>query len=67
VNESAIDETVHLAQPMLLSLPSAQMLLAVVDEMAALAERLEIAGVIVRGVVVEMGCGQQHPRGWQLP
>jgi hypothetical protein len=42
--------------------PPPQMLLAVVEHVAALAECLEIAGTIVGRVVVEVGRGQQHSR-----
>src|SRR5690242_1339625 len=37
------------------------MLVAVVDQMAALAERPQIAGAAIAWIVVEMGGGQDHP------
>ena len=56
--------------------PPAAVLVAVMDHMTSLAERREIARMIVGGVVVEMGAGQHHAgaeqpvvptlRRWQL-
>jgi hypothetical protein len=42
------------------------MLLAIMEHMAALAERFQIERVIVRRVVIEMGRGQRHSRAPEL-
>lgn len=53
------------AKPEHLAPPSAAVLLSIVEHVAPLAERREVAGPVVAWVVVEVRAGQDHARDGQ--